>query len=194
MPPLNARSISSSLPVLLVLNLVIPDGLAQPIPNSLVAVPPALVKGRTLSVPDLNFSIDAPEGWRWLMQEQVGPFHMYIAQDRTVDIRHSLTVITAPEVLHLGQDEAERFLKQFMTQRSSRGWTIVRSSCTPSRNQPAPSYACSVDAKLPDGDGIYGFFDLTARDTRMYVMSVFTADDSEPPLFTHFVESLRFHQ
>lgn len=180
--------------VLLIVAVIVSSHSRQALPDSLAVVPPALIKEQTLSVPGLNFEIDAPKGSRWLMQEPIGPFQVYIAQNTATDIRYSLTIVTSPDTMKLDQEEAEKFLDAFMKQARSRGWEFGRSGCTPSRTRPGSSstYACTVAATAPEAASIYGYFHISANGTRMYVAHALTVDDREPVSFTQFARSLRF--
>jgi hypothetical protein len=174
--------------------------LAQDIPAGLAPAPAAEVSARTLSVPDRNFRIDAPQGWRWLkVQRPKGQAaadldgQVYVAQEPADDIRYGLVLARDPSVaLTLDHGTADRIIAKAIEVRKAAGWKVRPATCASAASVQSGSFRCTFPATIPDGTDIFATVYILARGTQTYVLTYFSGDEQEADSFTAFVKSFRF--
>ena len=151
------------------------------------------VSGTTLSLPELNFSVDAPSPeWRWLQTETQTkkPAHqLFVCQNETTGGRMGVMVFKGYWKPFDAQ-AAERFMAGSTEPFVKRGWRVddVRHESATLQLPDAHHYRYRLTA--PDGTLLYGYrYSLTAG--RLYAFEALSVSAEEPTEFLELVRSFR---
>lgn len=159
------------------------------------AVPAEWLNGDRLTVPDLNFSISTPAGWRW-RQQDVGDIQgskatAFLAISPQDDLRY-LVAVWQRESRSLTQSDAEGVARG-MTESLPEGWTVITTDVT-KRERPVPiSTRVLARLRAPDGSDYY-MHGYMASGRRSYMILAYLPTETEPQDFADFANSFRFLQ
>jgi|SRR5579864_4665212 len=154
--------------------------------------PKSMLDGQRLVVRDLNFNIQAPEGWVWLMLPVTDrQFRSFSAYNPAAEMGYAVNV--AESQLSLTQATVQDFLDGMAEKLRSSGFSVQKVTLVSTDIPIRASWRFSWKVTLPTGAIMYRFGYVTIS-KRIYSFTCFAERNAEPPAFLEFVKSFRVLQ